>query len=328
MNSWHHCSRKNCWQGGHARNNNSRVGWQRRAYKWAAGDRTGTSSRPSQTLCLPIVVTSPLFFTMDIPIQFPWHRRLFPPRLSDLSMAEPISDWPFFWPLSWSFPWMRPSIMRWFSWSDNGHSEVKQNNVKCSLQLGLRYFASIIFMFPMTVNEYKLAAVQHADHYISLSCYLMLILMMSTLTRLLIGIGPNSCIVCSDADRKGPLCHLSGREALLAWWTLCQRERWVRPNSRQTPGQTGSSVCEQPHIYCDSTCSTFLMLWLCPQDDHGFVSREFLRKYKLPAGVTSADVTSSLSIDGVLTITVPRSSPSTERTIPISCEDGSAKQKM
>lgn len=76
------------------------------------------------------------------------------------------------------------------------------------------------------------------------------------------------------------------------------------------------------------TCGIFLMFWLFPQDDHGFVSREFLRKYKLPAGVTSADVTSSLSIDGVLTITVPRSSTSTERTIPISCEDGTAKQKM
>lgn len=64
------------------------------------------------------------------------------------------------------------------------------------------------------------------------------------------------------------------------------------------------------------------------QDDHGFVSREFLRKYRLPAGATGAEVTSSLSADGVLTITVPRSSPGPERTIPISCDDGTAKQKM
>lgn len=77
----------------------------------------------------------------------------------------------------------------------------------------------------------------------------------------------------------------------------------------------------------DYACRSFLMR-LCPQDDHGFVSREFQRKYKVPAGVTSADVTSSLSIDGVLTITVPRSSLGTERTIPISCEDGTAKQKI
>ncbi|KAI3373636.1 hypothetical protein L3Q82_022234 [Scortum barcoo] len=64
------------------------------------------------------------------------------------------------------------------------------------------------------------------------------------------------------------------------------------------------------------------------QDDHGLVSREFLRKYRLPASVTGADVTSSLSFDGVLTITVPRTSPGLERTIPISCEDGTQKQKM
>lgn len=139
INSWHHCSRKNCWQSGNAVNNTSRVGWEQRAYKWAAGDHTGTSWRPSQTLCIAIVGASSFFRIMDIPIQFPWHRRVFPTRLSDLSMAEPISDWPFFWPLSWSFPWMRPSIMRWFSWPDNGHSEVKWNTVKCLLRLSSRY---------------------------------------------------------------------------------------------------------------------------------------------------------------------------------------------
>lgn len=61
------------------------------------------------------------------------------------------------------------------------------------------------------------------------------------------------------------------------------------------------------------------------QDDHGFVSREFLRKYRLPFGVTGADVTSNLSFDGVLTITAPRSSQGQERSIPISCDDGTQK---
>ncbi|KAM8741120.1 alpha-crystallin B chain-like [Acanthopagrus schlegelii] len=64
------------------------------------------------------------------------------------------------------------------------------------------------------------------------------------------------------------------------------------------------------------------------QDDHGYVSREFLRKYRLPAGVTGPDVTSCLSADGVLTITAPRASAGTERSIPIACEDGTGKQKM
>uniref|UniRef100_A0A672GDN3 Alpha-crystallin B chain n=1 Tax=Salarias fasciatus TaxID=181472 RepID=A0A672GDN3_SALFA len=123
---------------------------------------------------------------MDVPIQYSWYRRGFPYRFSDLSLAEPLTDWPLVWPFPWSFPWMRPLFMRWFNWPDNGHSE----------------------------------------------------------------------------------------------------------------------------------------------DDHGYVSREFLRKYRLPAGVSSADVKSSLSSDGVLTITAPRASPGPERTIPISCEDGTQKQKM
>lgn len=96
----------------------------------------------------------------------------------------------------------------------------------------------------------------------------------------------------------------------------------ARHQDRQVRASAGS--CTFHPDYTRSTC----LMRLCPQDDHGFVSREFLRKYKLPAGVTTADVTSSLSIDGVLTITVPRSPLSTERTIPISCEDGTAKQKM
>ncbi|MEQ2184556.1 hypothetical protein GOODEAATRI_009202 [Goodea atripinnis] len=123
---------------------------------------------------------------MDIPIQYPWYRRGFPSRLSDLSLAEPLADWPLMWPFSWSFPFMRPSFMRWFNWPENGHSEI----------------------------------------------------------------------------------------------------------------------------------------------DHGFVSREFLRKYRLPSGVIGADITSNLSSDGILTITAPRSSPGPDCNIPISFENGTQKQKM
>ncbi|KAJ8388299.1 hypothetical protein AAFF_G00134530 [Aldrovandia affinis] len=57
-------------------------------------------------------------------------------------------------------------------------------------------------------------------------------------------------------------------------------------------------------------------------DDHGFVSREFLRKYKVPAGVDPGVVTSSLSSDGMLTITAPHKLADVpERTIPITLED-------
>jgi len=41
------------------------------------------------------------------------------------------------------------------------------------------------------------------------------------------------------------------------------------------------------------------------KDDHGFISREFTRRYELPKGFKLEDVTSSLSSDGVLSIKCP-----------------------
>ncbi|XP_022188126.1 protein lethal(2)essential for life [Nilaparvata lugens] len=55
------------------------------------------------------------------------------------------------------------------------------------------------------------------------------------------------------------------------------------------------------------------------QDEHGFISRHFVRKYVLPKDVDSNNITSSLSSDGVLTISAPKLSIETkgERSIPI-----------
>lgn len=56
------------------------------------------------------------------------------------------------------------------------------------------------------------------------------------------------------------------------------------------------------------------------QDEHGFVSRQFCRRYNLPANCKSENVVSSLSSDGVLSIKCPtpavESAPE-ERQIPI-----------
>ncbi|XP_023219523.1 alpha-crystallin A chain-like [Centruroides sculpturatus] len=55
-------------------------------------------------------------------------------------------------------------------------------------------------------------------------------------------------------------------------------------------------------------------------DQHGFVSREFTRRYVLPKGVDPQKVTSSLSSDGVLTVKAPKKCeelPSNERVVPI-----------
>lgn len=42
------------------------------------------------------------------------------------------------------------------------------------------------------------------------------------------------------------------------------------------------------------------------QDEHGYISRHFVRKYLLPPDTEPQDVSSSLSSDGVLTITAPK----------------------
>ncbi|XP_028639631.1 alpha-crystallin B chain [Grammomys surdaster] len=58
------------------------------------------------------------------------------------------------------------------------------------------------------------------------------------------------------------------------------------------------------------------------QDEHGFISREFHRKYRIPADVDPLTITSSLSSDGVLTVNGPRKQASgPERTIPITREE-------
>lgn len=63
------------------------------------------------------------------------------------------------------------------------------------------------------------------------------------------------------------------------------------------------------------------------QDEHGYISRQFTRRYILPSGYEVADLVSSLSSDGVLTITAPKRPPpqAGERIVPIT-KTGPAKQ--
>ncbi|KAI5945429.1 heat shock protein beta-1 [Manis javanica] len=59
------------------------------------------------------------------------------------------------------------------------------------------------------------------------------------------------------------------------------------------------------------------------QDEHGFISRCFTRKYTLPPGVDSTLVSSSLSPEGTLTVEAPMPKPATqsaEITIPVTFE--------
>ncbi|XP_072945926.1 protein lethal(2)essential for life-like [Epargyreus clarus] len=56
------------------------------------------------------------------------------------------------------------------------------------------------------------------------------------------------------------------------------------------------------------------------KDEHGFISRQFSRRYALPEGTLPETVESKLSSDGVLTITAPKKVPEAikgERKVPI-----------
>lgn len=65
-------------------------------------------------------------------------------------------------------------------------------------------------------------------------------------------------------------------------------------------------------------------------DEHGFVSREFTRRYELPDDVEADKISSSLSKDGVLTIKAPRKMiepPKNERVVPITIQQPSAVEE-
>ncbi|GFT33664.1 protein lethal(2)essential for life [Nephila pilipes] len=66
-------------------------------------------------------------------------------------------------------------------------------------------------------------------------------------------------------------------------------------------------------------------------DQHGFVSREFTRRYQLPDDVEPETVTSSLRQDGVLTIQAPRKMleppPKNERIVPITMQQPAAVEE-
>ncbi|EAT34414.1 AAEL013338-PA [Aedes aegypti] len=56
------------------------------------------------------------------------------------------------------------------------------------------------------------------------------------------------------------------------------------------------------------------------QDDHGFISRHFVRRYMLPPGHDSNQIKSTISSDGILTISAPKKAimdSAGQKTIPI-----------
>lgn len=61
-------------------------------------------------------------------------------------------------------------------------------------------------------------------------------------------------------------------------------------------------------------------------DEHGHIARHFVRRYQLPKDVIADDIKSTLSSDGVLTVTAPlkeqpEQPPENERVIPVTKVD-------
>ncbi|KAJ0182234.1 hypothetical protein K1T71_001603 [Dendrolimus kikuchii] len=70
------------------------------------------------------------------------------------------------------------------------------------------------------------------------------------------------------------------------------------------------------------TADGYIIIEACHEekrDEHGWVSRKFIRRYPLPEGCNLDAVESELSSDGVLTVTAPLKCPQVagERTVPI-----------
>ncbi|CAB1432965.1 unnamed protein product [Pleuronectes platessa] len=62
------------------------------------------------------------------------------------------------------------------------------------------------------------------------------------------------------------------------------------------------------------------------QDDHGYISREFHRRYRLPSSVDQSGICCSLTTDGLLTLTGPKvgggsESGRIERNIPVTRDE-------
>ncbi|XP_072753016.1 protein lethal(2)essential for life [Anoplolepis gracilipes] len=76
---------------------------------------------------------------------------------------------------------------------------------------------------------------------------------------------------------------------------------------------------EEITVRTDDRCITIEGKHAQRKDKHGYISRQFVRRYLLPKGYDIGHVKPSLSSDGILTITAPRLvlPPPGERILPI-----------
>ncbi|CAG0891613.1 unnamed protein product [Cyprideis torosa] len=63
------------------------------------------------------------------------------------------------------------------------------------------------------------------------------------------------------------------------------------------------------------------------EDEHGFISRQFCRRYVVPEGVQVENVTSRISSDGILTVSAPKLTSNESKDVKVEIEKGSSDKQ-
>lgn len=119
--------------------------------------------------------------------------------------------------------------------------------------------------------------------------------------------------------------HLFHRSELDRWLNECPAFRSFRSELPELSGieqeakigKDGFRVCLDVHHFQPNEISVITENHTVvvqakheeKRDEHGYISREFTRKYSLPEGFKVDEVTSSLSSDGILSIKAPHEPP-------------------
>ncbi|TGZ37909.1 protein lethal(2)essential for life [Temnothorax longispinosus] len=106
----------------------------------------------------------------------------------------------------------------------------------------------------------------------------------------------------SVRDRFRPWRSVENLEREIGGWATVERD----DNKYQVIVDVQQFAPEEITVRTDDQCITVEAKHHQRKDRHGYVSRQFIRRYLLPKGYDIGHVKPSLSSDGILTITAPR----------------------
>ncbi|KAG9335017.1 hypothetical protein JZ751_006158 [Albula glossodonta] len=271
---------------------------------------------------------------MDIAIQHPWFRRalgsLYPTRLFDQFFGEGLFDYDFFPYVNPTIsPYYRQSLFRNFLESTtSGISEVRSDRDKFAVYLDVKHFSPDELCVKV-VDDYveiqgKHGERQRASPWRRCDRWEAFDGEVGPASGMCHGLvaGADGCSCGEMAGRAG-----GGGSTRARLGPHGRVTRWGAPD-RVIPFSLGS-VDQAPLATEQRGTGWFRVLKLSKkrgQDDHGYISREFHRRYRLPNSVDQSAITCTLSPDGMLTLCGPKVSMGTDpnrsdRNIPVTRED-------